>query len=196
MSETHSLLAVLDSSGSMRELGKLLAARNLLAYVRQRLRSGHGGGRIDELRLVVWGSETTLRELPDDVDLPECEAAGEATAAPLFEILRGAAAANSRRRMLLFSDGHLAKAELARLLAWRREAPQFSLRAVAVGADANHAALVKLAGPRGVFLPEDIVSALDPWPLEEPVPLPGRLPDPRAAAAPWFESEDPDEQGR
>ena len=44
-----------------------------------------------------------------------------------------------------------------------------------MGPDAVQSNLAKLADPGGVFAPEEILAALDPWPVPPPAELPARL---------------------
>jgi len=185
MPREDSLILVVDSSGSMREMGKIMVARNLVAYVRECLRLRIGCEQMCELHLLTWGSTTLIIDLEKDAELSAIEAEGETNVTQLLRVLDDVMAGDFRKRVLLLSDGHLARVELSKLVAWRRDAPSASLRAVAIGPDANEATLRKIADANGVFAAEDISSCLADWHPCDPGPLPASLDDLPSCRGVW-----------
>jgi len=177
MAEANTLIIVADTSGSMCEAGKRTVERNLLAYVRDRIRFGTQCGSVEALRLLNCGSRTAPVELADDDEILKLDTGGRATVEGLVGMLTRTLATTEQSRVLLFSDGQLAQSELVHFLSWHRANPQVSLRAISIGSDANLAVLGQMTGEGGVFPAEDIVRALDPWPL----PSADLTPDPPGA---------------
>jgi hypothetical protein len=175
MSAKNALILICDVTGSMGEQGKIMLSRNLITYLRQQVRYGGEVGSVLSLRLLIWGRETFWVEFQEDEDLAAIETKGAATAQPLLDALQICTAEPCR--LLLLSDGHVGRSELARLRVWRESTPHVSLRVIAVGADANVAGLAKIASHSRVFLPEEVCEILDPWPLEEPGAFPSRIGD-------------------
>ena len=165
MPDTQTLAVVADCSGSMRELGKSMLVRNLLAYVRECERLRDRSRPLGQLRVICWGTEASELELGQQEELRSFAVSGRAKMEPLLALLEEIAPGNAKLRLLLFSDGHLASSDAVAFMVWRRKKPGVSVRAIAVGPDAVRAAMTKMADRNGVFLPEDIASALTPWPL-------------------------------
>lgn len=144
---------VCDTSGSMVESGKHLAARGVVRAIEQYLRLGHGSA---ELKLVAWGNEARVldwtpdQEFPDEMCAPHSSADAEALAALLGSEPAG--------RILVISDGFWSQAVAKVMKRWKLSLPPNALRLIKIGADANP----HIEGA-DVFAAEDLFAALDGW---------------------------------
>lgn len=157
------LTLVVDTSGSMREHGKAMLARNLVAYVREHQRLGASSWGLGELRVLGWGQEAPEVTLNQEEELPALALGGQAQVRPLLAAMEPLLPGEGVLRVLLISDGHLASADVTAFKAWLRGRPRVLVRALAVGPDAAKATLGELAEPAGVFLAEEVVAALASW---------------------------------
>jgi hypothetical protein len=170
------MVVVTDTSGSMREHGKAMLARNLIGYVREQQRFSQKQQQHTEPRLVLWGPETSVVRLLPDQELPPFQVGGRCQAPPLLLVLEESLE-RSAVRILLISDGHLATSDISAFKAWKRQHPTVSIRAITVGPDATPATLAKIADPAGVFPAEEIVAAITSWSFPLGPPLPEQLVD-------------------
>ena len=177
------LVVVIDTSGSMREQGKAMLARNLIACVREKRRLSDGGWLLGESVIVLWGAEATVVEPALDRDLPLFPVGSRALLQPLLALLDGLLLKDDRLRVLLLSDGHFPSTEVAAFKAWRRGKPGVSVRVLAIGPDAVPATLAKMADPGGVFPPDEVVGALASWTVQRDPMLPTRVSDLAETAA-------------
>jgi hypothetical protein len=201
----RTMIVVADTSGSMREHGKAMLVRGLLAHVRQAAEDVTGGTFSDGLGatpsssgappgapiLVIWGSEGSVLTMAVDEDLPLLPVGGSAAVQPLLALLDSLLVESGRIGLLVLSDGHLPAADVKTFRAWLRRRPEVSVRAIAVGPDAMTANLARLTGGanepvrlaieaaaiggRGWFPPEEIGAALASWPPARPAELPAYL---------------------
>jgi hypothetical protein len=191
MVDERRTIVVADTSGSMSEHGKLMLVRNLLAHVRQWAREADGALAARAPLLVRWSTEAVVLEVPAHEDLPVLPAGGRVAVEPLLALLDSLTSDGEPVALLLLSDGHLAAADVSAFRVWLRRHPSVSVRAIAVGPDAVTTTLARLssaadagerrasekavAGSRGWFPPEEILWALEAWPLSGPAPLPERV---------------------
>ncbi|MFB1484085.1 hypothetical protein [Corallococcus sp. RDP092CA] len=191
MVDERRTIVVADTSGSMSEHGKLMLVRNLLTHVRQWAREADGALAARAPFLVRWSTEAVVLEVPAHEDLPMLRADGRVAVEPLLALLDSLTSDGGPVALLLLSDGHLAAADVSAFRAWLRRHPNVSVRAIAVGPDAVTTTLARLssavdvgerrssetavAGSRGWFPPEEILCALEAWPLSGPAPLPERV---------------------
>jgi hypothetical protein len=190
MVDERRTLVVADTSGSMAEHGKLMLVRNLLTHVRQWAREVDGALAARAPLLVRWSIEAVVLEVPAHEDLPMLTAGGRVAVEPLLALLDSLTSDGGPVALLFLSDGHLAAADVSAFRAWLRRHPSVSVRAIAVGPDAVTTTLARLstaadagerrasetvAGSRGWFPPEEILCALEDWPLSRPAPLPERV---------------------
>ena len=148
--ENAQVLVILDTSGSMSEMGKLLLARNLVSYLRQCV----------SVELYTWNEQLQSIALASDEELPLLEATGQNNLNSLRDFLKSRLANGTLQPVLLFSDGNVSNGALASFAIWRKEQANLVLEAVAIGPDANHAVLEELAAPGRLFVPENVAAAL------------------------------------
>ena len=177
------VVVVTDTSGSMRELGKAMLARNLIAYVREQMRLTDGAWSLGESVIVLWGAEATVVRQSPDQDLPPFSIGGRAILQPLLTLLDSLLSEDELLRVLFLSDGHFPGSDVSAFKVWRRRKPQVSVRSLAIGTDAVPATLAKMADPGGVFSPDEVVAALASWALQRDSTLPARVRDVADTAA-------------
>lgn len=171
------VIVVADTSGSMREQGKAMLVRNLIACVREQERLSDGPWHLGESVVVLWGGDATAVELSPEQDLPQFPVGGRAHMPSLLKLLDRFLPDGETLRVLLLSDGHLPSSGVSAFKAWKRGKPDVSVRGLAVGPDATPGTLSKMTEPGGVFPPAEIVSALASWTLPRDPVLPTRVGD-------------------
>lgn len=184
MADERRIVVVADTSGSMREHGKAMVARNLLDHARQTWSGVTGASPI----LVQWGADVNVLRARVETELPPLLPDGRAAIEPLIALLEELASEPGPIGVILLSDGHLSAADVNAFRAWSRRRPNVAVRSIAIGPDAATATLARLAsasepadrhradgaelGARGWFGPQDICAALGAWPSVNTVPMP------------------------
>ena len=169
------IVVVTDTSGSMREHGKAMLARNLLAFAREHWRLSDKKACFGDPVIVLWGAVATVAEVSPDEDLPLFPVNGRAALQPLLALLDGLISKDEMLPVLILSDGHFSSADVSAFKAWRRGRTEVSVRALAIGPDASPATLAKIADPGGVFPPVEVGWALASWSLQHDPMLPTRV---------------------
>jgi len=154
------LLIVLDISGSMQEMGKLLLARNLVSFIRESSDINPEKFSIGGIRLFTLNEAIQPVELTANCATPHFQASGKADLARLKDLLELEIERTTQVKGLILSDGIFPKALLKSFSAWCKEHLHLTLLAVAIGADSSHADLKKLSTNNRVFSPEDISAAI------------------------------------
>jgi hypothetical protein len=151
---------ILDISGSMQEMGKLLLARNLVTFIREfsefrpdKLPSG-------AIQLLSWSDTIQPVELRDDCETPIFHASGSSDLIQLKEFFQSVADDMPQVKVLILSDGHISITSLKKFKLFCKEQPHITIRTVAVGADSANSTLRKLSTNNCVFLSEDISVAI------------------------------------
>lgn len=169
------LVVVVDTSGSMREHGKAMLARNLVACVRNQDRFGTQTSQIGIPTIVRWGATAEIVDTAPERELPWFDVGGQASIAPLLDLLSALLPRDDELKVLIISDGHLPRAALSAFRAWRRQRPAVSVRALAIGPDAVRATLKKIADRGGVFPAAEATGALATWASRPTPALPTRV---------------------
>ena len=152
---------VLDISGSMQEMGKLLLARNLVSFIREFSDFHPKKFSFTGIRLFTWNEAIQPVELTDNCATPHFKATGKADLARLKEFLESETEKTTQIRGIILSDGNCPdKALLKNFSAWCKEHPHLTLCTVAIGADSSHSGLKKLSTNNRVFSSEDISAAI------------------------------------
>jgi len=158
--QSGNIQILLDISGSMQEMGKLLLARNLVAFIREFSEIQPDKLPPGEIELFSWSDTIQPVELPDEIEIPRFLASGSSDLKQLEEFLHFRTENMSQVKMLILSDGHIAAGSLKRFQLLCREQPHIAIRTVAVGADAAISNLRKLSTNNSVFSSEDISAAI------------------------------------
>lgn len=152
---------ILDISGSMREMGKLLLARNLVAFTRELLEIMPEEFSFREIRLFTWNEVIQPVELTANRETSHFEASGKTDLARLKEFLESQTENKTGVKAIILSDGSFSNNFLLNNFnTWHKENPHLTLYAVGIGADAYHSNLRKLSTNNRVFCPEDLFPAI------------------------------------
>ncbi len=150
------LHVVLDASGSMGEMGKLLLAGNVVSYMREKVYLDPAITLFDAIQLFVWNNEVVRVELSGDEETPRLQVEGKSNMGRLIGLLEDEVSDRQFLRVVILSDGNFPKPGLDELTAYLDKHPEIALHAVAIGVDASESSLKKLAGNGCVCVPEDI----------------------------------------
>lgn len=160
------LRVVVDSSGSMREAGKILLAKNLISFVMERVRMVSENIQFKGIRLIIWNEETKAFDLDCDQNIPSFNVSGKTDMSALLSLLdEELNGSDTDIRLLLLSDGNFSSEDISRFITWRVDKINLSLRVVAVGADAAVNKLKKLMGEGEVYEAENVSTAISDWPM-------------------------------
>jgi hypothetical protein len=161
MQQSEILNLLVDTSGSMYEMGKLLLVRNLVTFIREFSDITPERFPFDGIRLVTFNDGLKLVELNKNCETPHFQASGKADLIQLKEWLEAEIEKTPTVKAIVFSDGSFPGDMLKSFGAWHEECPHLTLRAVAIGADASHTRLKALSTNKIVFRSEDISLALE-----------------------------------
>jgi len=153
------LHVIADTSGSMKEMGKIHLLRNLCRYA-SRLKTLNPQVHSNLNMLFFQWSAEVAKVTPEDGDIPPLSARGPSDLGALAAFLREARGEDRALRALVLSDGHFSRAEAEDLAQELGSRPRVRLRAVAVGADADLTRLKKISSNGRVYRAEDIASAV------------------------------------
>jgi hypothetical protein len=191
MLETQATIVVADTSGSMREHGKAMLVRNLLAHIRQSSLASMKPNSLPAPIVVHWNREATVMTVQEEGDLLPLVITGRAAIQPLLGLLDKLTIDTGRIQLLFISDGHLSIADVNTFHSWLHNRPNIAVRAIAVGPDASTATLARLTGftktvdrqgldgasmgSKGWYMPEDLCTALESWQTTTPTAEPGSI---------------------
>ncbi len=158
---TQGLCVVLDTSGSMNEMGKIETALYLLGYLFQSMDYVDPVPPFTRLCWLDGGCPANRGEWHPQALVPVLAADGGAFSTALFEALEEEIASHACGAIVVLSDGGFAVAPWQR---WLRDCP-VPVHAVMIGADSQEAQLRKLFGKDAVFQAEAIDQAWRYWPV-------------------------------
>jgi len=153
------LHVIADTSGSMKEMGKIHLQRNLCRYASQLKTLNLVYSNLDML-FFQWSAEVARIRPDDDGDIPPLTARGPSDLGALADFLREARGEGRALRALVLSDGNFSKADADGLAQKLGSLPGLRLLAVAIGADADLVRLDKIASNGRCYLAEDIAAAV------------------------------------
>ncbi|MGE6569821.1 hypothetical protein ACQKE9_14905 [Shewanella vesiculosa] len=155
------ILIIVDTSGSMNEMGKIHLQRNLCRYAAQlRLidQEKYSGSYI---LFYQWAQKVTEVVLQSNGDIPALNAEGSSKLCVLSDFLSQHLNDTEISRLLILSDGNFPNSDI---VSFQNRLGTFSdllIRTVAVGADADLLKLNKISTNNTVYLSENIASAID-----------------------------------
>ena len=164
------LVVVADASGSMRELGKAMVLRGLLAFIRQSIEyktlSSVTADTADSV-FVIWGSSVETHSAVEKLALPRLNPMGRAQVEDLLTALEAIEGTSDSFRLLFLSDGCWSR-KLADCLhkGLSTARKKFRSQAIAVGSDADMRLLERIFGRGNVYLAESALKALSSVPVE------------------------------
>lgn len=159
--KTQSLCVVLDTSGSMNEMGKIETALYLLGYMFESMDHAGPAPPFARLRWLDGTRPSNQGEWQPLALAPVLAADGQAFSSELFETLEREIDSHACAAIVLLSDGGFVIDPWRR---WLRDCP-VPIHAVMIGADSQEAQLRKLFGKDAVFQAEAIDHAWRYWPM-------------------------------
>ena len=157
----NQISAIFDISGSMNEMGKIHIQRNLCRFISQLHEVD--GERYSGIQFGCygWGSSVIEISIDESDDIPRLDAAGQLNFRALSDFLSKLSGEGGIRKLVILSDGHFDRDDLAGFIEWKTSYEHALIHTVAVGADANLFNLKKLSLDDGVFLAENIGTAIN-----------------------------------
>lgn len=152
---------IVDTSGSMNEMGKIHLQQNLCRYAAQIKVLDESKYSGTGIRFYQWAENISNIELQSDGKFPCFSAADSSSLSILSDFISQTFNNTERTLLLILSDGNFPNKEI---LNFKRQLSAFgelNIRTVAVGADADLLKLKKLSTNDTVFLSENIASAID-----------------------------------
>ena len=151
---------VVDTSGSMNEMGKNHLQRNLCRYLHElRIINEQKYSNI-EFRYYQWSSSVTNLFVQESGEFPVLTPKGEADMVALSEYLKSMVNDEQELHVLIITDGQYSYSEITEFKKGLEKYQNIALRVVAVGADADIAKMKKLSTNGNVYLAENISAAI------------------------------------
>lgn len=149
------LCVVVDTSGSMNDMGKVFVQRNLCRYMAQlKTLDAEKYAHVD-IHFYQWADKIEEIVLQPNGDIPELVAGGSASLPLLLSFITSNLSKFENLRVLCLSDGGFDGAEQM------KSHPDLVIRSVAIGSDANPLELEKVSSNDKVYHAEGIASAVD-----------------------------------
>lgn len=155
------LYLIVDTSGSMSEMGKAHLQRNLCCYVSQLQIIDKKKYSDVELRFYQWGEKIIEIFLKSDGEIPVLTPEGQSDLVTLSNFLFGSLDERQKLKVLILSDGNFINSDISIFQKKLRKLTNLQLRTVAVGADADIFKLTKISSNDSVYRAENIASAID-----------------------------------
>lgn len=190
---TSPLHIIIDTSGSMNEMGKIHLQRNLSRYAVQL--QGIAQEKHTDLNIHVYQWDKSISEtiIQSGGDIPALTAKGSSNLCDLSDFLSQHQKDTERARILILSDGNYSNSDISSFQKQLSSCPGLIIRTVAVGADADLLKLKKISTNNSVYLSENISSAIDStiFGSDEPLIAPSSTAQILQSASP--EKEEPEE---
>lgn len=157
----NQIFFIVDSSGSMDEMGKIHLQRNLCRYATQLQMIDQEKYADINVRFYQWGQSVSEIVAQSDGDIPTLAAEGSLSLNALADFLSQNLDDTKSLRAIILSDGNFSNLDI---LSFQKQLSSFVgliIRTVAVGADADLLKLKKISSNCGVQLSENIASAID-----------------------------------
>lgn len=155
------LIFIVDTSGSMNEMGKIHLQRNLSRYAVQLMEISQEKYKDLNIRLFQWEQNIYEITMQNDRDVPALTAKGSSSLYALSIFLSQHLKDTEISRLLILSDGNFPNSDIVSFQNQRGTFNDLLIRTVAVGADADWLKLKKISTNNTVYLSEDISSAID-----------------------------------
>ncbi|MDB4542834.1 VWA domain-containing protein [bacterium] len=152
---------IVDTSGSMAEMGKIHLQWNLCRFIRELDTINPIFQSDADFRIFQWNSKIGELELEANGDITTTVPVGASDLVVLSSMLETHLVKNHRLNVLILSDGYFNSSMLNHFNRWLKDHPDISIRTVAIGADANLHSLKHLSTNNDVYFPEDIPAAIE-----------------------------------
>ncbi len=155
-----SIYVIIDTSGSMNEMGKSHLLRNLCRFISELPIVNERFFSNVEFRFFQWNTIVSELVIESNVDFPVINPQGSSDLSSLSEMLRGVLNNGEQTRALIFTDGNFPSSKIADFKQDLASFQKLITRVVAVGADADILKLKKLSSNNSVYLSENISAAI------------------------------------
>ncbi|MGI2014864.1 hypothetical protein [Shewanella oncorhynchi] len=155
------LILIVDTSGSMNDMGKIHLQRNLSRYAVQLREIDQEKYKDLNIRLFLWEQNIYEITMQNDRDVPALTANGSASLNALSNFLSNNPTETEISRFLILSDGNFSNSDIVSFQNRHGAFSDLLIRSVAVGADADLLKLKKISTNNTVYLSENIASAID-----------------------------------
>ena len=152
---------IVDTSGSMNEMGKIHLQRNLCRYAAQLRLIDQEKYSGSEIRFYQWAQNVSEAALQSDGDISALNAEGSSKLCVLSDFLSEHLKDTGRPMVLILSDGNFPNSDIVSFQSQLGTFTDLIIRTVAVGADADLLKLKKISTNNTVYLSENIASAID-----------------------------------
>jgi len=151
---------IIDTSGSMNEMGKIFIQKNLCRYLDQ-LKAIDSDKYLNiDFLFFKWSQSISAIDIQADGDIPELFPEGSSSLINLADFLSKKIMEKQHLRALVLSDGNFANSDIVSFQKQLNSHLNLILRAVAVGADSDLLKLKKISSNGTVHLSEDIAVAI------------------------------------
>lgn len=157
----NKLFIIIDTSGSMNELGKIHLQRNLCRYVAQLQLIDQGEYADIDIHFYKWAQNISEIVVQNDGSITNINTQGSSSLNILSDFLFQNLNITERSKVLILSDGNFSNSNILSFHSQLSSISDLIIRTVAVGADADLMKLKKISTNNSVYLSEDIASAFD-----------------------------------
>ena len=157
----NKLFIIIDTSGSMNELGKIHLQRNLCRYVAQLQLIDQGKYADIDIHFYKWAQNISEIVLQSDGSITNLNTQGSSSLNILSDFLFQNLNITEGSKILILSDGNFSNSNILSFHSQLSSISDLIIRTVAVGADADLMKLKKVSTNNSVYLSEDIASAFD-----------------------------------
>lgn len=167
------LFIVVDTSGSMYEMGKVHIQRNLCRYISQLKLIDQEKYSSLKIHFYQWARNFSEFSLKSNEDTPNL-VQGSSNLCLLSDFLSQHSSDTGKLMALILSDGNFPNSDIVDFKSHLGTLTGLIIRTVAVGADADFLKLRKISTNNTVYLSENIASAIDStiFGSDEPVTAP------------------------
>jgi len=154
------IYVIIDTSGSVNEMGKSHLLRNLCQYISELPCVNERFFSNIEFRFFQWN--ITMRELivESDGNFPELKPQFTSDLLMLAEMLKNRVNSEGQTRAIILADGNFPTSDVEVFSKTINSSDDLITRVVAVGADANIRKLKKISSNNRAYLPENISAAI------------------------------------
>lgn len=158
MKQPMTIFVIVDISGSMQEMAKILLSQHLVSYIFELATIQERIFPI-EIQLFTWNESITKVQCNMEEQVPVLIPSGKADLNQLKGFLDSQALANDFKAIIL-SDGMFSLSAINNFKLWLNKQPRFALYTVAIGADSNIAKLKEISTNNHVYSSENITTAI------------------------------------
>lgn len=157
----NKLFIIIDTSGSMNELGKIHLQRNLCRYVAQLQLIDQGKYADIDIHFYKWAQNISEIVVQSNGSITNLNTQGSSSLNILSGFLFQNVNSTEGSKILILSDGNFSNSNILSFHSQLSSISDLIIRTVAVGADADLMKLKKVSTNNSVYLSEDIASAFD-----------------------------------